>query len=65
MLSPKFCIGDRVVSRGLVTRGFGIGQITSITRNVATVHFSNGGTESFHVELLRPALSALSKVGVA
>ena len=53
MLNPKFSIGDRVISRGLVTRDFGIGQITSITRNVATVLFPNGGIESFHFELLR------------
>lgn len=46
-------VGDRVISRGIVTRGFGIGKVTHITRNVATVLFDGGRVETYNVAQLR------------
>jgi len=49
----SFKIGDRVVSRGLYSRMFGIGKIIDIQRNVAVVLFDNQATEGFHVAMLK------------
>ena len=50
----SFKIGDRVISRGLYSRMFGIGKIIDIQRNVAIVLFDNNqATEGFHIAMLK------------
>ena len=52
----QFKIGDRVVSRGIYSKMFGIGKITAIKLNVATVVFDDSqAVESFHFSMLKNA----------
>lgn len=53
MLNLHFDVGDRVISRGVITRDYGVGKITDIDRNVATVCFDGGRIETYNVAMLR------------
>lgn len=53
-----FKIGDRVASRGINSRLYGVGKVTDVKLNVATVLYDCGRIEAYNVAMLRKVVNA-------